>query len=257
MELDDLALSIESRLSPQQTTQLIERDFYRLNLHAENGAPYYVPFDLSDVPGEERLQPDAYLAKTPLLAAQLTGLELSRANLSGKRILNVGAGKTSLGAEINRLGGFCVDLDPGYGTIARPARSLAVKAVGDESPFGAGGFDEVILCHVLCVVDNPVSLIREAFRAIRPNGIIRIFPLVAFGDLRLVARPGLKVFRTGLDDFRVELCPAECQDIKRVIGFLTNQSLATVKPDRSFWQRRIEGYYYRSYPDDFWLGDKD
>lgn len=253
MEIDDLALKIESHFSPEQIRRQIDKEFRGINFGAEMGQAIFSPFDESDIWGRRKPRPSEYLPKNALLNAQLLGFELSRKNITGKKFLSVGAGTSPLGAEINRLGGFAIDLDP----HVLPTNGRAVKAKGENLPFADTAYDEVLLAHTLCVVNNPEDVLRETNRVTKSGGVIRIYPAVAFVDLRTILRPGLKAFRLGLDDFRLEWRPGEDPDTGKTIKLLTDQSIMTVKPDENFWKKRISGHYYKKYPDDLWLGDTD
>ena len=50
-------------------------------------------------------------------------------------------------------------------------RGIAVcQAIGEWLPFSSSGFDFVLLVTVICFVDNPVVLLKETSRVLRPEG---------------------------------------------------------------------------------------
>ncbi len=65
--------------------------------------------------------------------------------------------------------------------IARKQKSGHIELLqmnGEALLFGDQTFDYVVLCHVIAVVDNPETLLEEAYRVLKPNG--RMFILNHF-----------------------------------------------------------------------------
>jgi hypothetical protein len=94
--------------------------------------------------------PGVFEANHPVTIASFVDLPLCRKYLQGRRIINLGAGKTELGVFARRDGAVWFDLDPNYqyepeqqGKIAAPKNSAAVVGLGEKLPFKTGEADEV------------------------------------------------------------------------------------------------------------------
>jgi phosphatidylethanolamine/phosphatidyl-N-methylethanolamine N-methyltransferase len=78
------------------------------------------------------------------------------------------------------------------------SRVRLMQMNGEALLFEAGGFDYVVLSHVIAVVDNPEQLVEEVLRVLKPKG--RMFLLNHFTPnnwlkyLDLAFRPFSKTF---------------------------------------------------------------
>jgi ubiquinone/menaquinone biosynthesis C-methylase UbiE len=95
---------------------------------------------------------------------------LSHKFISGKKVLDLGAGRCLIAREISRRDGIrvaCVDvLD-----VNQTGMKLTLYD-GRKLPFKAGEFDSVLIAYVLHHCDDPVGVLREAMRVCRGNIII-------------------------------------------------------------------------------------
>ncbi len=88
------------------------------------------------------------------------------------RLLDVGCGGAWLGDHFQNYTG--IDVSPEAVEAARSHGRQALLVDGDEPlPFDEGSFDGVVLKDVLEHVANPVTLVREVRRVLRPGG--RVF----------------------------------------------------------------------------------
>jgi ubiquinone/menaquinone biosynthesis C-methylase UbiE len=102
--------------------------------------------------------------------------------LSG-RVLEVGAGNGINFAHYPRSVDEVVALEPEPYMRARAQRAaeraevaVTVRAgLAEELEFGAGSFDAVVACLVLCTVTAPSLALAEAFRVLKPGGELRFF----------------------------------------------------------------------------------
>jgi SAM-dependent methyltransferase len=88
------------------------------------------------------------------------------------RLLDVGCGGAWLGDHFNDYTG--IDVSPEAVEAARSRGHQVLLVDGDEPlPFDEGNFDGVVLKDVLEHVVDPVALVREVRRVLRPDG--RVF----------------------------------------------------------------------------------
>jgi SAM-dependent methyltransferase len=88
------------------------------------------------------------------------------------RLLDVGCGGAWLGDHFENYTG--IDVSPEAVEAARSQGRQVILVNGDEPlPFDEGSFDGVVLKDVLEHVANPVTLVREVRRVLRPGG--RVF----------------------------------------------------------------------------------
>jgi len=78
-----------------------------------------------------------------------------------------------------RLGiGIGVEPSEPMAAMARSAGLKVIRANGEELPFKNGSFDFILLANVICFVFQPLVLLKEASRILRPTGRI----ILAFID---------------------------------------------------------------------------
>lgn len=99
------------------------------------------------------------------------------------RVLELGMGTgISLGgypAQVTQL----VGVEPELGLLrqaqVRAGREQAsvqlLAGVGERLPFADHSFDTVVCCLVLCSVSEPVQVLRELTRVLKPNGALLVF----------------------------------------------------------------------------------
>ena len=63
-----------------------------------------------------------------------------------------------------------------------------VAGVGERLPFPDASVDSVLLALVLCSVDDPVAVLREVKRVLRPGGVICVLEHVRAGDQTRLGR---------------------------------------------------------------------
>jgi ubiquinone/menaquinone biosynthesis C-methylase UbiE len=106
--------------------------------------------------------------------------------LEGKRLLEVGLGFGSFQSCARAMGVETFGLEPGW-RRARAARRVwpllsepehnLVIGVGEHLPFDDGVFDVVYSTNVLEHVQDPWTVLQEAFRVLKPGGYLQfIFP---------------------------------------------------------------------------------
>ena len=105
--------------------------------------------------------------------------------------VGTGAGKLLEAAQLQLgLRGVGTDVDPGMLAQARKRPSLANTPLhllekNAPFPFPAASFDAVCFCSVLFLVPDPLFLLREAVRVLRPDGHIVIITPTGNGRVRL------------------------------------------------------------------------
>ena len=106
------------------------------------------------------------------------GEKLRRLTAAGSRLLDIGCG-TGLTVSSYRVGMDEVEI---YGIDAYHEPEEVQSFInytkqdidGTALPYEDAFFDVVVLCHILEHVRSPVTLIREAFRVLRPGGVIYV-----------------------------------------------------------------------------------
>ena len=87
------------------------------------------------------------------------------------RLLDVGCGGAWLGDHFDDYTG--IDVSPEAVEAARSrGRQVLLVDGGEPLPFDEGSFDGVVLKDVLEHVPDPVALVREVRRVLRPNGTV-------------------------------------------------------------------------------------
>jgi ubiquinone/menaquinone biosynthesis C-methylase UbiE len=108
---------------------------------------------------------------------------IAHAAPAGGRLLDIGCG-TGRHAVPLALGGFDVvgvDFAPGMlaraaGRAAQHRAELDLRQVDVRSglPFPDGSFDAALCSYVLQTIDNPVALLREVRRVLKPDGALLV-----------------------------------------------------------------------------------
>jgi SAM-dependent methyltransferase len=135
----------------------------------------------------------------------------------GGRILDVGAGRGRFVLDARRQGLDAIGLELEPGAIAVWSAGHVPGVVGDgmRTPFGARSFDAVRMKEVIEHVEQPLALIKEARRLLKPGGLFvahvpspysqfypvanfwddytHVRPLSRFGLTRLIADGGLRL----------------------------------------------------------------
>ena len=82
--------------------------------------------------------------------------------------VGVGSGRFAAGLRIR----YGLDPAPALLRMARQRGVETVLGVGEDLPFRAGTFDYVLMMTVICFMADIARSFEEAFRVIRPGGII-------------------------------------------------------------------------------------
>ena len=117
--------------------------------------------------------------RDPLDASTLDALagELRRAGASS--LLEVGVGTGRVAKPLSDRGVVVTGLDASRGMLAKArAKGLArlVRGSGYRLPFRDGAFDGALFVHVLHVLDDPVTAVREAARVSRVGAYALVHP---------------------------------------------------------------------------------
>lgn len=80
--------------------------------------------------------------------------------------IGVGTGRFAAALKVE----YGLDPAPGPLRIAASRGIQVVRAVGEKVPFADGSFGGVLLALTLCFVDNPLAVLRETRRILRPDG---------------------------------------------------------------------------------------
>jgi SAM-dependent methyltransferase len=103
--------------------------------------------------------------------------EEQNVTISGRSVLDLGAGLGGVAVEVVKRGGHVTAIEPGRGwreiaqeRLAQTGRGVVLGALGEALPFADDCFDLVMSRQVLEHVDNPEQVIREAYRVLKPGG---------------------------------------------------------------------------------------
>jgi SAM-dependent methyltransferase len=250
----------ECGYSPNDVLGNIKAEWFAMSLAGETGGFYEHPFAPSDMANStKKPRPNEYPARPPEEEAKLTGLPLTTGYLKGRQIINIGAGKSKLGIITQRQGADFINVDPAYGKKLQPPEgSPFVACSGENLLFPESHFDEAILLFVSCVVKDPKSVLKEAFRVVRAGGILRIYPVLVFKNPNNFPHPNMRFIRVGVDSFSIIITKDVTTDAN-ILNLLADPETLQTKPDESTRERRFRGYFYdkeHDMPrDKWWLGD--
>jgi SAM-dependent methyltransferase len=131
--------------------------------------------------GGLRIEPAGGDTATPRnLARRLRWLERSAGSLSGRAVLDAGCGGGEYVRALQERGARArgVEIDAEKLDKTRVAAGLRARLVqGDleRAPFASACFDLVLLNEVLEHVPDDGAALREAFRLLRPGGVLVVF----------------------------------------------------------------------------------
>lgn len=108
--------------------------------------------------------------------------------------LGLGAGRALQDAATQLGSGYVVRIDPAN-PMVQPARGRNAPAVGPDKvhfvqgvgealPFAAGTFDRALVIDVIHALADPVVLLREVQRVLRPGGQVAVLWMKATARLR-------------------------------------------------------------------------
>lgn len=178
--------------------------------------------------------PLAHLREHPeLIEADLA--EIARRLQPGASLLDVGAGRGSFVRAAGERGfrALGLDLQPEAALLWRRDLLPGVIAEGSRLPFRGASFDLVRMKEVIEHVQEPLTLVREARRTLRPGGLLlahvptpysQFYPVGNFWDdythVRPLSRLGLqRLFAdAGLEVLRIEGYTAGRNAVERLLG---------------------------------------
>lgn len=161
----------------------------------------------------------------------------------GARLLDIGAGRGSfvLRARASGFDAIGLEVEAGARTVWRDLGVPGVIGDGFHTPFRDGTFDLVRMKEVIEHVEEPLRLVREAHRILRPGGVFlahvptpysQLYPVGNFWDdythVRPLSRLGLTrlIADADLELVRIDAYTAGRNPMERLIGRL----LARVLP---------------------------
>jgi ubiquinone/menaquinone biosynthesis C-methylase UbiE len=101
-------------------------------------------------------------------------------DLSGLKVLDVGCGDGSYAMEASQRGGRVFDLDRSLPMLEAARRRATSSSAGIEwcqaaaqsLPFRDASFDLVLAVTALCWIPEPVLVLKEMNRVLRPGGAV-------------------------------------------------------------------------------------
>jgi|GEM_PF-2419513 len=136
----------------------------------------YMVEDLGLPKGQAQIRADKEIAGTIGLSVceELADMGIS---VAGMRVLDLGAGLGGLCAVLAAHGAFAVGVEPGAGWYKVAAERLRtfpgssiVAGVGEAIPLASETVDLIVSLQVLEHVQNPLEVIKESFRVLKPGG---------------------------------------------------------------------------------------
>jgi ubiquinone/menaquinone biosynthesis C-methylase UbiE len=91
---------------------------------------------------------------------------------TGGKILEIGVGSGRFAAPL----GVCCGIDPSL-PLARMAKGRGIDVAlgfGEHLPYRSHSFDAVVMMTVICFLEDPRKVLREAFRVLVPSGRVII-----------------------------------------------------------------------------------
>lgn len=160
----------------------------------------------------------------------------------GSRLLDIGAGRGSFVAAARRAGyqALGLDLQAEAPVVWRAAAIEGVLGDGAKAPFASGSFDLVRLKEVIEHVQDPLALVRESKRLLKPGGIViahvptpfsQLYPVGNFWDdythVRPLSRTGLqRLFAdAGLQVLHIDAYMAGRNPVERAVGKIISRVL--------------------------------
>ncbi len=119
----------------------------------------------------EQSDPDRFYR---LLAADTVALVGQFCQLSGSLVVDVGSGPGDLAEAFRAAGARAFALDVDFEEMHCRDRALSWAVVADAAtmPFPEGTFDVVCSSNVLEHVSDPISVVRDMGRVVRPGGVV-------------------------------------------------------------------------------------
>lgn len=190
-------------------------------------------------PGPEAYEQGVYAPGRPRGAALVRALQratiaqparvLTRAGLApGARVLDAGAGRGRLVAELRRRGFAAEGLEPSRRSAGAAQAAGLPVARGSIEEHDAAGLDAVVLWHVLEHLDDPVAALERVRSWLRPGGVVLVgVPNVASLQAR-IAGPAWMHF--DVPRHRLHLTPAGLEALWARAG------LAAGRTDHMVWE---------------------
>ncbi len=207
---------------------------------------------------------DAYIAYQMNEARRALDFLARYCAIPGARVLEIGTGTGGKGIAYARAGMRVTALDVDLAALARAeayaqAHSAPVSFLagnGARLPVPDDRFDAVLLDSVIEHVRDPYALLRECYRAVKPNGIVFVVFPPFYGPLsghiddyilipwfHLLPRAWVRGALLGRPRLRGYLAPADAYDVYCTLNGLTVSAFT--------WQARRAGFrfdYFRVRP---------